>query len=156
MTEPTAPHLVDEPERMTAVVRGDAVPTAELPAFFDRAFGVLFPTVNGQGVQPVSAAFALYRSMPTDVVDLEVGFVVDRPVTPEGDVEPSTLPGGRIARTVHAGGFDGLGSAWQGLMGWVVEQGLTPGSVFWEVYLTEPNPEMDPADLRTELDVPIN
>lgn len=156
MTERPTPELVDEPERITAVVRGTAVPTADLPAFFDRAFGTLFPTVTGQGVQPLSAAFALYRSMPTDVVDLEVGFVVDRPVTAEGEVVPSTLPGGRIARSTHAGGFDGLGGAWQHLMGWVGEQGLTPSSVFWEVYLTEPSPEMDPAELRTELDVPVS
>jgi hypothetical protein len=27
--------------------------------------------------------------------------------------------------------------------------------VMWEVYLTEPSPEMDPADLRTELNWPV-
>ena len=29
------------------------------------------------------------------------------------------------------------------------------GMPFWEVYLTEPSPDMDPANLRTELNQPI-
>jgi hypothetical protein len=30
---------------------------------------------------------------------------------------------------------------------------MTPAGVFWEVYLTVPSPGMDPAGLRTELDL---
>ena len=44
-----------------------------------------------------------------------------------------------------------MGEAWGRLGAWIAEQGLTPGADLWEVYVTEPNPEMDPADLRTEL-----
>jgi effector-binding domain-containing protein len=35
------------------------------------------------------------------------------------------------------------------------ERGLAFGMPFWEVYLTEPSPEMDPAALRTELNLPL-
>ena len=52
---------------------------------------------------------------------------------------------------VHAGSFDTLSSAWERLGSWINDQGLTPTQVYWEVYLTEPTPDMDPADLRTEL-----
>jgi effector-binding domain-containing protein len=54
---------------------------------------------------------------------------------------------------VHAGGFDGLAAAWQRLFAWVGQHGMTPAGVFWEVYLTVPSPGMDPAGLRTELDL---
>jgi effector-binding domain-containing protein len=27
--------------------------------------------------------------------------------------------------------------------------------VFWEVYLTQPSPDVDPAELRTELNLPV-
>ena len=54
---------------------------------------------------------------------------------------------------MHAGGFDGLAAAWQELSAWVRERGLTPAGPFWEVYLTVPSPGMDPAELRTELDL---
>ena len=36
-------------------------------------------------------------------------------------------------------------------MAWVDEQGLTPAGPMWEVYVTDPTPEMDPASLRTDL-----
>lgn len=66
------------------------------------------------------------------------------------DVE-EVVPGGRVARYVHRGDFEGLPTAWALLEAWIGGQRLTPGSGMWEVYLTEPTPNMDPADLRTEL-----
>jgi effector-binding domain-containing protein len=148
------PEIVVLEETTTAVIRA-VVPMAELPNFFDRSFTTLFGVVAAQGVAPAGAAFGLYRGEPADPVDLEVGFATDRPVRPDGEVEPGSLPAGRVARLIHVGGFDGLGSSWQQLRSWIVEQGLIPGGVLWEVYLVEPSPDMDPADLRTELNWPV-
>ena len=67
----------------------------------------------------------------------------------------SPRSGGRVARTVHAGGYDGLGEAWGSLIGWAAEQGLAPTGEMWEVYLTEPTPDGDPADNRTELNLQL-
>ena len=152
MTDTSPPEILDHHEQVTAVVRG-VVPMDELADFFDRAFGSLAQVLADQGVAPRSAAFALYHGEPTDEVDLEVGFVTGDPIEADGDVVVGALPGGRIARTVHAGSFDGLGGAWGELTRGIVTLGLTPGPTMWEVYLTEPSPDMDPADLRTELNV---
>ncbi|MEJ8280874.1 GyrI-like domain-containing protein [Pseudonocardia spirodelae] len=150
----TTPEIVDVPAVPTAVVRG-TVPTGELRSFFDRAFSVLPKAVTGQGVAITGPAFALYRGAPSDVAELEVGFPTDRPITADGDVVPAALPAGRVARVVHAGSFDGLGDAWRRLGEWVAAQGLHGGEEFREAYLTEPSPDMDPADLRTELTLPL-
>ena len=150
MTSSAAPHLDDLTEQPTAVIRGE-VSMDQLPAFFDRSFGELAAVLANQGVTPRSAAFAKYDGAPTDVARLEVGFVVDGPLEPTGDVVAGTLPGGRVATVVHHGGFDGLGEAWGALFAWVTDQGMTPGAQMWEIYLTEPSPDMDPAELRTEL-----
>lgn len=148
------PELVEVAAVPTAVVAGEGIGFDDLPAFFDDAFGVLPGVLAAQGVTPTGPAFGLYRALG-EVVDLEVGFPVDRPVEAEGRVRPGSLPAGRVARVVHAGGFDGLGPVWEGLRAWLVDQGLTPGAGTWEVYLTEPTPDMDPADLRTELNWPV-
>ena len=55
------------------------------------------------------------------------------------------------ARLVHLGSYDRLVASWERLGSWMGEHGLTPGPVLWEVYVTEPSPDMDPADLRSEL-----
>lgn len=134
----------------TAVVKG-AVAMADLTSFFDTAFQRLAGVLADQGRQPTTPAFGLYHGVPGETVDIEVGFGTDDRVETDGDVVASELPGGRVARMVHAGSFDTLGDSWRALGAWMEEQGLAPGETLWEVYVTEPDPDMDPADLRTEL-----
>ena len=154
MTATEQPQLTTTAPATTAVVRA-VVPMSELPAFYDRAFGALPKAVATQGATIVGAAFGRYRGIPGETVDLEVGFPTDRAIEPDGDVTAGDLPGGRVARLVHAGSYDGLVAAWHRLGEWIAEQGLVPGGEFWEVYVTEPSPDMDPRDLRTELHWPV-
>lgn len=154
MTQPSgddAPRVVDVTEQPTAVVRGSGVAMTDLRSFFDRAFGVLGPSVAVQPDLVVGPAFALYGRPPGETVDLEVGFPVSRPVEPSADVAPGTLPGGRAARLVHVGGYDALGASWERLVTWADEQGLARAPALWESYLTLPTPDGEPDALRTEL-----
>jgi effector-binding domain-containing protein len=148
------PELVTVAPTITAVVRG-TIAADEVTDFFDRSFSVLGAAIAAQGVTPTGPAFALYRGIPDETMDLEVGFPTDRAIAPDGSAEAGELPGGQVVRVVHAGSFDGLAGAWQQLGAWMAEQGLTPSDTYWECYLTEPNPEMDPAELRTELNWPV-
>jgi effector-binding domain-containing protein len=148
------PELVEVEPVTTAVVRG-VVPVAGLREFFDVSFRDLARTTAGQGIALLGPAFALYRGPFGDTVDLEAGFPVDRPVQPEGDVVPSSLPDGRVARVTHHGSFDGLGETWMRLADWLRAKGLAPSDRRWESYLTQPSPEMDPRELRTELSWPV-
>jgi effector-binding domain-containing protein len=151
----TGPELVTLQPATTAVVRG-VVPVAGLRDFFDRSFGALARTLSAQGIAMTGPAFALYRGPLAQTVDLEVGFTTAAPVRADGDVVPGSLPGGRVARLIHAGTFDALSESWERLRAWMDTEGLTAAGSIWEVYLTEPTPDMDPADLRTELNWPVD
>ena len=63
----------------------------------------------------------------------------------------SELPAGTIARTTYVGGYDGLGAAWGAFLGEIGASGRAPDVPFWEVYVTEPSPDADPATMRTDL-----
>jgi effector-binding domain-containing protein len=82
---------------------------------------------------------------------------VDRPLTDamtsnDGlTLSPSRLPAGRIAIISHLGSYDGLGDAWGRFMQAVADSGNQPALPFWEIYVTEPSPEADPATMRTDL-----
>ena len=149
-TSPPAPELVELSPTITAVIAG-VIEMSAIADFFDRSFSTLPAVMEAQGVAPTGPAFARYHGQPSDTVDLEVGFPTDRAVEPDGEVRASDLPGGRAAHLTHLGSFDQLGESWGRLAGWIAEQGLTPTSDIWEVYVTEPSPDMDPADLVTEL-----
>jgi effector-binding domain-containing protein len=149
-TDALEPEIIDVATATTAVIRG-VVDMGALADFFDRSFSTLAAALADQGIAPMSPAFARYHGPPTATADLEVGFVTDRPVQPHGPVTVSTLGGGRVARVIHSGGYDQLGSSWGRLRSWIEDRGLVPGADLWEVYVTEPSPDMDPADLTTEL-----
>lgn len=146
--------VTDLPEQHAAAVSA-VVPMAELTGFFDTAYSRVFAAVQAQGIVPAGAPYAFYRAMPTDVCDLDAGIPVAAPIEADGDVHPTVLPAGRAATGTHAGAYEDLGDSWGELMAWAGRQGLVPAGPFWEVYLTEPRPGMDPAELRTQLVVPV-
>jgi effector-binding domain-containing protein len=151
------PEIHDLAAARTLVVRGRGVPPEGIREFYDGAFTAIGTVMQREHLRPVGPAFALYRSSPGDAFDLEVGFAVDhelgeRKTAAAGvAVEASELPGVRAATVSHIGDYAGLPQAWEGLHQWVKENGHTAGLPFWEVYVTEPTPEMDPAKLRTDL-----
>ena len=140
----------------TVVVAARDYPMGELPTLFDSTFRVLFPALAERGIAPAGAAFSLYHRSPGATADLEVGIPVATALTEPitvGDVvlTPSTLPAGSVATASHLGSYDGLGDAWGNFMAAIVASGRAPSLPFWEVYVTEPRPDMDPATLRTDL-----
>lgn len=148
----------------TVVVRVNDVPMATISGLFDAVFGSAFPAAFAQGLQPAGPAFALYTRLtdgPDAMADVEIGFPLDGPLLEQLDDDPveveglrvvaSALPAGVVAVTSHVGGFDGLGEAWGRFLGEIGAKGMTPGIPFWESYVTEPSPDMDPATLRTDL-----
>ncbi|MGA9275533.1 GyrI-like domain-containing protein [Ilumatobacter sp.] len=153
-TDNQSPEIVEVEPRVTASVRA-VVSMSEIREFFDRSFGLLAGVIERQKLTITGPAFALYRGEPGETADVELGFETDPQPTPEGDVTVGRLRGGRVARTVHVGNYDNLATSWQRLRDWIDDQGLSAAAEFWEVYLTEPTPDADPDDMRTELNWPI-
>lgn len=156
--EPVSSLEVFEAQQVpTLVLKVHGQPMDRLPAVFDTVFRAIFPAMAANGLAPAGPAFALYHRTPDETVDFEVGMPLAasaQSAIETGDgvrLEPSWLPAGRTARVSHLGGYDQLGAAWAGFMGQVTAAGETAELPFWEVYVTEPSPEMDPAQLRTDL-----
>ncbi|MBF6352430.1 GyrI-like domain-containing protein [Nocardia flavorosea] len=150
----TRPRLLEVAETTLAVVHGLVSP-AMIRDFFDTSFTRLATVLANQDVSISGPALACYGATSEQTMQIAVGFPVDRQIVPEDEVVADRLPAGPTARLVHHGSFDELGASWDRLYSWITDRGLTPGDNRWEVYVTEPNPQMDPADLRTELNWPV-
>jgi effector-binding domain-containing protein len=72
-----------------------------------------------------------------------------------GRVKASELPAATVARTLHHGNYEGLGSAWGEFMDWIAAEGHKPAEDLWECYLAGPESNPDPATWRTELNRPL-
>jgi len=136
--------LVEVSEQHTAVRRGH-VDHQGIAEFLGGAFSAVAGALGVQGVQPVGPPFAKYRIAHDGGWDVEAGFPVVDPIEADGDVVPSTLPGGTVAQTIHRGAYDQLASAYQAVEAFISEAGMNLGDGAWESYLDD----MDVPDHRT-------
>ncbi len=138
-------------------MRGE-VPTAELPAFFGRAFHEAAAAAAAAGVSIVGPPFGLYPQMPGATMVVEAGFPVSAAIDEHdehGAAHRLVLPGGLALRVVHVGPYDTLAHTYAELETWMATHGLHPGSGVWESYLSDPEVEPDPATWRTLIVWPV-
>lgn len=135
----------------TACVKVTGWRFSRIAELYDAAFPAL-----ATAVPPAGPAYAAYTSVPGETVDLEIGFPVRVPLfapipARKVTVEAGTLPAGTVAVTSYIGPYDGLFGAWERFGAELREKGMTPRLPFFEVYVTEPSPDADPAAMRTDL-----
>jgi effector-binding domain-containing protein len=146
--------LTQHREQDTFVVH-DRVPMSEIKQFFDRALPTVMAALTAQGAHPVGPPFAKYYGMPTDTIELDVGFPVAHRATAADGATPGTLPGGPVVRAVHVGSYDDLSQTYDDMYAWMKNEGLEPADAMWEVYLSDPSRQPDPATWRTEIWGPV-
>lgn len=138
----------------TAVVRRD-VPENDLAEAMGQMLQAVHTALQQQGVTPASQPFARYHSMG-ETVDLEAGVIVTDPVQPAGEMTPGELPAGPAAIAVHTGTYETLGATHEAMQQWleanpVQKQNGGP----WELYISDPAEELDPAKWLTEVIYPL-
>lgn len=143
--------IVDLQEQQCAVVRGH-VSHDGIGEFVGRAFASVMAVSARQGLAVAGAPFGRYRPAADGGWDVEAGFPVHGTVTAEGDVVPSTLPGGNAARTLHVGDYGALGAAYDATQRWVIDNGYLVDGDPWECYLDGP----EVAHPRTEIFMPCH
>jgi effector-binding domain-containing protein len=141
--------VADLQEQHVALVRGH-ISVAEIPTFLGNAFTQVPAVAAQQGLRLTGAPYARYRFAPDGTLDAEAGFPVSGVVAPAGQVEPGTLPGGTVARTLHVGSYDTVADAYGAAESYLTDNGYEPAGVAWECYLDEP----DVPTPRTEVFLP--
>jgi effector-binding domain-containing protein len=148
------PQILQTAVQPTAVIHL-VVARSDIARHMGPAIGEVLSTLAAQGMTPAGPVFSLHGRRPSDTFDFEVGVPVAREVLPAGRVRMSRLPALRVARTTYAGGYEGLGAAWGQFLAWVEAQGLVAQQGLWECYVAGPESGPDPANWRTELNLPL-
>ncbi len=122
--------------------------------------GELFGEVSGcmqrQGQQPAGPPFAIYHEVRDGTADLECGIPTRDALAGCGRVQVGELPACTAASATHWGPYDKLEQSWGPLLSWVAAQGLRNSAPPWEVYVTDPGSETNPAKWRTDIIVPVS
>ncbi len=148
------PEVIQTDEQLTAVIHL-TIPRAEISDVMGPAIAEIMSTMATQGITPDGSCFSYHLKRPSDIFDFEVGFPVNRPITPAGRVKMSKLPAAKIVRTTYRGGYEGLGVAWGEFCAWIDAKGLDAQDSLWECYTSGPESSPDPATWCTELNRPL-
>ncbi len=145
MTHHTTPELHDVPAHAVLAVDGSG--SAEGPAF-EAAVGTLLSERTIQGTW--------WSGDDRTRFDLENpdgwSWTVAVPVA--AGVRVEQRPAQRVAKLLHHGPYEEEGPSLAALYAFVAEQGLEPAGPHTETYFNDPA-TTPPADLRTELRVPV-
>lgn len=151
MDEPI--ELVDlQPQRALTVRR--KMPQSGLGAFFMELFPRLRSTIVSQGATPSGPPFARYYNSDPAAFDTEAGLPFRGTVAAASGMRVTTLPGGRMAKTVHIGPYETLSKEYMRIGAWLDEHGLRGAEGPWESYVDDA--ATTPHDkLRTEVFWPL-
>jgi effector-binding domain-containing protein len=148
------PQIVQTTAVATAIIRL-TIPREQIRTVMGPGLGELMAALRTQGIAPAGPWFTHHLRMDPATFDFEICVPVTRAVAPAGRVTPGHLPAATVARTVYHGPYEGLGAAWAAIQASNCAQGRRPAADLWEVYLTGPQANPDPATWRTEFNRPL-
>ncbi|GAA1852222.1 GyrI-like domain-containing protein [Asanoa iriomotensis] len=153
---------VEQREPQPVLSIRQTIPVAELTQAQGASLHELWQVLQDGGITPAGAPFVRYHTFGDVETDVETGVPVAEPADGTGRVRAGELPSGRAVRTVHLGGHDRLGEAYNRIQEWLETHGTATGPA-WEVYewidlAVEPDPAAwpSPADWRTQLIQPVS
>lgn len=143
-------HAENRQAQPTAVCRA-TLPVTGIGPWLGKVYRSVAGLLAAQQAGPAGPPFARYHRLGDGQFEVEAGFPASRPVEGDGEVEPSQLPGGPVAVTVHTGPYDQMEPGYQALASWVTDHHGEVAGDAWEVYFSDPTAQPDPADWRTEI-----
>lgn len=138
-----------------ALVIRRRVAHSEVAATLGQILPAVFSHAQRAAIPLAGPPFTRYLSGGPGFFSLEAGMAISGPAQSAGEIEVAELPGGPAVVAVHVGAYDGLAQTHAALERWIAEHGHTVAGAPWEVYVTDPGEQPNPADWRTEVFYPI-
>jgi effector-binding domain-containing protein len=148
------PELRTVDEQLVAVILLTC-PIAGIPDAMGTAFHELETAIRDADVEMTGPPFARYLEFSPEQITLQAGCPIGTTFPASRRVEIGSLPAGEVATVVHVGPYERLAETYSALNAWLADHGREPAGPMWEVYLTDPSVEPDPAIWRTEIFQPI-
>lgn len=129
--------------------------TSQAPEDVAAALGAAFDEISAfmaaHRLAPAGQPLAITRGWDEHGYRFDAAVPVSGPLpAPEGRVLAGMSPGGRCARIVHRGPYQGILSSYEKLAAFMAAMGLEAGPVSWEHYVSDPT-ETAPEALVTHV-----
>ena len=124
----------------------------ELATVFPAAYERVSAAIGAAGGQLVGPAYARYFGMPSETVDVEIGFAVAAPIEAPGLVVTEN-PSVKAAIGTHVGPYSALPDAYGELMTWMGAQQVRTTDEMFEFY--DSLPGVPPESTVTRMVFPL-
>jgi len=119
-------------------------------------YGDLFGWLGQKGLAATGAPWARYLAVGPEECELELAAPVDVETAGDARVIGGVIPGCDVVKTLHMGPYDELVAAYRAMADWMTAKGAQAAGAMWEVYLTDPTQEPDPASWQTLVYAPVS
>ena len=137
------------------IARRTTLPADRVGSWLAETYAQISAYLKGLEIAMAGPPYARYTfhgdTFHVDQMGVEAGFPVNGAVPGKGSIQPSHLPGGTAAITVHLGPYEKLEGAYKAVMEWLAVHGYEPIDGHWEIYHTDPAQEPDSARWCTEV-----
>jgi len=145
--------LIEQTSQPTLVIH-TRTSVENLPQVLGNAYQKIAQYFGETGSQPSGAPFVTYFNMDMQSLDVEIGFPIAKALDGRGDIQPSEIPGGKLARCLYTGPYPEIGPAYESLMQYVAKEGYQTTGISYEFYLNDPT-VTPPSELQTQIMFPL-
>lgn len=146
--------IIELTEQPAIAMSGQASPTE-----LQDELGVIIPKLLAYALanrlQVAGPPFVRYPQRSETSIEYEAGLPVLKPGDGTDAIRPISLPAGPAATTVHVGPYEQLLAAHAALASFSAGSQRPASGPGWEVFLTNPLQEPDPASWRTKVFLPL-
>jgi effector-binding domain-containing protein len=127
----------------------------EIEAYMSQSFEMVMTEASNAGLQMTGPPFSIWYQWEGDTFEFDNCIPVSGKTNTTGDVKNIRTYDGKVISVVHTGHYNTTGNSWEALENYLKENDLESNGDPWEVYLTNPQQEPDPAKWMTELVWPV-
>lgn len=145
--------LTDEKEQTVLSVRTRTA-VGNLPQEFDKAYSAIIQYIEEIGEKTEGPAFAAYYNMDMEDLDIEMGFLVPKPIAGKNEIQAGKIPAGKQVSLMYQGPYTEMAPVYEAMAAWVGENGHVPTGVSYEFYYNSPM-EVPESELLTKIVFPL-
>lgn len=145
--------LTDEREQPLLSIR-KRTSVGSLPQELGMAYGAIMQYLSEIGETTEGPAFAAYYNMDMEDLDVEMGFLVPKPIEGKGEIQASSIPAGKQVSYLYKGPYTEMEPVYNALIAWVAEKELVPTGVSYEFYYNSPM-DVPESELLTKIIFPL-
>jgi effector-binding domain-containing protein len=127
---------------------------AQLPQVLSQTYDTIYQYMQEIGERPVEAAYAAYYNMDMNDLDIEIGFIVAKPLPGCGEILSSEIPGGQQASTMYKGPYNQMEPVYKAFSEWMAANNYIPTGVAYEFYYNDPS-QVPESELLTKIVFPL-